>query len=112
MHHQTYAFIHQCMLPYTKKGKKSTYKKKQMKRLIAIINDIFQHEGIARLDSIGKRQLIGYWRRTEHEQFETRRAKYTILKKFFALYHPQVTVPEPKKRALTPSGRIIVTVKI
>ncbi|MCE7626315.1 hypothetical protein [Vibrio cholerae] len=103
MHHQTYAFIHQCMLPYTKKGKKSTYKKKQMKRLIAIIDDIFQHEGMAKLDTIGKRQLIGYWRRTEHEKFETRRAKYTILKKFFALYHPQVTVPEPKKCAITSS---------
>lgn len=101
MHHQTYAFIHQCMLPYTKKGKKSLYKKKQMKRLIAIIDDIFQHEGMAQLDSIGKRQLIGYWRRTEHEQFETRRAKYTILKIFFALYHPKVRVPIPKKCVAT-----------
>ncbi|MBE4219040.1 hypothetical protein [Vibrio parahaemolyticus] len=104
MHHQTYAFIHQCMLPYTKKGKKSTYKKKQMKRLVAIIDDIFQHEGMARLDSIGRRQLIGYWKRTENEQFETRRAKYTILKKFFALYNPKVTVPEPKKCVMSASS--------
>ena len=71
-----------------------------MNRLIATIDNIFHHEGTQDLSSIGRKQLIGYWKRTENEQFETRRAKYTILKKFFALYNPKVTVPEPKKCAV------------
>ncbi|QRG81509.1 hypothetical protein [Vibrio diabolicus] len=97
MHHQTHALIRQFMLPYFTKGKKSTYKNKQIRRLIAIIDNIFYYEGTQDLSAIGRKQLIGYWRRTESEQFETRRAKYVILRKFFALYNPKVTVPEPKK---------------
>lgn len=104
MHHKTHALIRQLMLPYSAKGKKSTYKKKQMNRLIAIIDNIFHHEGTQDLSSIGRKQLIGYWKRTENEQFETRRAKYTILKKFFALYNPKVTVPEPKKCVMSASS--------
>jgi hypothetical protein len=85
------------MVEYTKKGKKSDFKKVQMKRLIAIIENIFEHEKCTELDAIGRRQMIGYWRRTETETDKTRREKYSILKKFFALYNKKVTVPEPKK---------------
>ncbi|MEZ8196957.1 hypothetical protein [Vibrio cortegadensis] len=97
MHHKTNSFIRQIMITYSHKGKKSLYKKKQMKRLISILDDIFSHEGIQQLSIVGRKQLIGYWRRTEHEKYETRRAKYCILYRFFSLYNPQVTVPEPKK---------------
>ncbi|EPX6970178.1 hypothetical protein ACW0W9_004817 [Vibrio parahaemolyticus] len=96
MHHQTHALIRQFMLPYSAKGKKSTYKKKQMKRLIAIIEDIFVHEGSEDLSAIGRKQLIGYWRRTECEQLETRRAKYIILCRFFSIYNRKIKVPKPK----------------
>lgn len=97
MHSKTYALIRMTMVEYIKKGSKSTYKKVQMKRLIAIIENIFEHEKCTDLNAIGRRQIIGYWRRTTHESDKTRREKYTILKIFFALYSPQVTVPEPKK---------------
>lgn len=97
MHHKIYAKVMLFMLPYHSKGKKSTYKKKQLRRLIAILDDIFQHENMSDLDAIGRRQLIGYWSRTENETHETRRAKYTILKMFFQLYNPKITVPNPKK---------------
>lgn len=101
MHHKTHALIRQFMLPYITKGKKSTYKKKQIKRLIAIIDDIFQNEGTQDLSSIGRRQLIGYWRRTEHEKNETRQAKWLILRRFFKLYNAKVTVPTPKNRVVS-----------
>lgn len=98
MHHKTHALIRQIMSNYIKKGKKSTYKQKQIKRLIAIIDDVFENEKMNQLDAIGRKQLIGYWRRTENQTEETRRAKYTILKKFFELYNAKVTVPIPKAK--------------
>ncbi|MEZ8495222.1 hypothetical protein AB6C81_23550 [Vibrio splendidus] len=97
MHYKTHAFIRQIMITYSHKGKKSTYKKKQMKRLISILENIFLNEGTQDLSSIGRKQLIGYWHRTEGEKNETRRAKYCILKRFFCEYNLKVTVPEPKK---------------
>ena len=95
MHHKVYGQIHLTMMPYTTKGKKSSYKKKQMKRLVAILEDVFRHENTQDLNSIGRKQLIGYWRRTEHEKINTRREKYMVLKRFFELYNPKITVPMP-----------------
>ena len=100
MHHKTHALVRQVMMPYTTKGKKSSFKKVQMKRLISVLDDIFQHEGMSDLNAIGKRQIIGYWRRTESETDKTRREKYSILRRYFSLYNPTVQVPEPKKRAM------------
>lgn len=99
MHHQTHFEIRSALSAYRSKGKKSAYKQKQMKRLVAILEDIFRNEGTERLSAVGRRQLIGYWRRTEGETDQTRREKYSILKRFFAAYNPTVTVPEPKKSA-------------
>ncbi len=96
MHPQTHFEIRQIMMVYSTKGKKSAYKKKQMKRLIAIIDDIFKHEPISSLESIGKRQIIGYWKRYECESFKTRREKYSILLNFLRLYNSKIKVPEPK----------------
>ncbi len=97
MHSKTYALIRMTMIEYIKKGSKSSYKKVQMKRLIAIIENIFEHEKCTDLNAIGRRQLIGYWRRTSQESDKTRREKYTILKKFFEIYNVKVTVPQPKE---------------
>ena len=96
MHSKTYALIRMTMVEYIKKGSKSSYKKVQMKRLIAIIENIFEHERCTDLNAIGRRQIIGYWRRTSHESDKTRREKYTILKKFFEMYNGKVTVPQPR----------------
>ena len=96
MDSKTYALIRMTMVEYIKKGSKSSYKKVQMKRLIAIIENIFEHERCTDLNAVGRRQIIGYWRRTSHESEKTRREKYTILKKFFEMYNGKVTVPQPR----------------
>ncbi len=96
MHSKTYALIRMTMVEYIKKGSKSSYKKVQMKRLIAMIENIFEHEKCTDLNAIGRRQIIGYWRRTSHESDKTRREKYTILKTFFEMYNGKVTVPQPR----------------
>ena len=80
---------------YTMKGKRSDYKKKQMLRLVSILDNIIAREGDSRLEAIGKRQIIRYWKSTEDESTKTRREKYSILKKFFGVYNPNVSVPEP-----------------
>jgi len=97
MHNKQHFEIRQVMNAYTGKGKKSAYKKKQMRRLTAILDDIMATEKDPRFDAIGKRQIIRYWKRTEHETDQTRREKYSILKRFFGLYNLRVTVPEPNK---------------
>jgi hypothetical protein len=81
------------------KGRKSAYKRKQVLRLIRIFDDIFCHESTSRIDAIGRRQIIGYWRRHEHESYKTRMEKYHILTKFFASYEKtqHVTVPKPNR---------------
>lgn len=96
MHNQTFKKIHLAMHEYTAKGTKSGYKKKQMKRLVSIFEDIFENEQDSRLEAIGRRQIIGFWRRTEHEANKTRLAKYQILKRFFESFNKRVTVPKPK----------------
>jgi len=97
MHNQTHYLIRQTMSPYTTKGKTSAYKKKQITRLISILEQIMNKEGDPRLEAIGKRQIIRYWKSTEEESHKTRREKYSILRKFFSLYNPKITVPEPKE---------------
>lgn len=69
-----------------------------MRRLVKIIDDIFIHEPISQIHSIGRRQLIGYWRRHEHESQKTRMEKYHILVRFFSSYSltMAVRVPKPK----------------
>ena len=85
------------MSPYTTKGKKSAYKKKQMIRLVSILDQIMNKEGDPRLEAIGKRQVIRYWKSIEHESNKTRKEKYSILCKFFNLYNSKVTLPKPKE---------------
>lgn len=57
------------------------------------------HEPISQIHSIGRRQLIGYWRRHEHESQKTRMEKYHILVRFFASNRltASVRVPKPKQ---------------
>ena len=97
MHHHTHYLIRQTMSPYTTKGKKSAYKKKQMTRLVSILEQIMSKESDPRLEAIGKRQIIRYWKSIEGENNKTGREKYSILRKFFSLYNPKVTVPKPKE---------------
>ncbi len=85
------------MAPYHKRG--IPYRKKQVKRLLMIFEDIFRHEPyvVEQLNRIGRRQLIGYWERTKEEGDQVRREKYAILKQFFEIANLKVRVPIPKK---------------
>ncbi|MGR5487979.1 hypothetical protein [Vibrio alfacsensis] len=98
MHYRQVRHIYSVMSSYTSKGKKSAYKRKQMRRLIQIIDDILSHEPISQIHSIGRRQMIGYWQRHEHESHKTRMEKYHILVKFFAANSLTVNVTVPKPR--------------
>lgn len=94
MHHKKYFEINQIMHTYVAKGTKSTYKKRQMKRLIAALEDIFNQEGTERINAIGRRQIIGFWRRNKDSD-KIRYEKFLILREFFGRCNPSVTVPKP-----------------
>lgn len=96
MKRNTYKQVCAVMAFYLKKG--IPYRKKQMKRLLAILEDIFEHEPYLNeeLDRIGRRQIIGYWRRTEGESNNTRQEKYQILRLFFQVANLKGHVPWPK----------------
>ncbi|WP_274024584.1 hypothetical protein [Vibrio parahaemolyticus] len=84
------------MAPYHKRG--IPFRRKQIKRLIAILDDIFIHEPYLgeRLQKVGKRQIIGYWQRTRYETAQVRAEKYAILKLFFETAQLTGRVPRPK----------------
>ncbi|MEZ9874659.1 hypothetical protein [Vibrio breoganii] len=96
MNLNTFKQIHTTMAPYLKRG--IPFRRKQVKRLIAIFEDIFSHEPYLneRLGRVGRRQIIGYWRRTEHEGFRVRKEKYAILVTFFNAAGLKGKVPKPK----------------
>lgn len=97
MQPETYRTVKNAMNSYTSKGKKSAFKKKQMKRLIFMLDCIMTKNGDPRIEAIGKRQIIQHWKTIEHESDKTRREKYLILFKFFSVFNQKVTVPEPRR---------------
>ncbi len=84
------------MAPYHKRG--IPYRRKQIKRLIVILDDIFLHEPYLgeQLQKVGKRQIIGYWQRTRSESARVRAEKYAILTLFFETAQLNGRVPRPK----------------
>lgn len=84
------------MAHYNKPG--IQFRRKQIRRLLSIFDDIFQHEPYLgeHLHKVGKRQLIGYFERTRHESDKTRLEKYQILKLFFSSANLKGRVPHPK----------------
>ena len=99
MHRQQVREIYQVMADYTRKGKKSEFKKKQMKRLIVLLDNIIQNEPSEDLKKIGRKQIIGYYKRHSHESYQTLNEKSQVLKKFMSSFNPKVTVPnvDPNK---------------
>ncbi len=96
MNKNTFSQVMTIMAPYRKKG--IPFRQKQIRRLISILEDIFQHEKYLgeQLHKVGRRQIIGYWERTKHESNQTRKEKYAILKLFFEQAHFRGRVPFPK----------------
>lgn len=99
MHAKRYHEINQIMHTYKSKGSKSIYKRRQMKRLIDALKDIFKHESTERIEAIGWRQLTGFWNRNTDSD-RVRYEKYLILREFFSRCNAKVTVPKPKVRDL------------
>ncbi|MPW37314.1 hypothetical protein [Vibrio sp. B1Z05] len=89
--------INGVMSSYKKPG--IEYRKKQVQRLINIFEDIFEHEGSVAEDilRVGRKHIIGYWRRTENETAVVRQEKFRILQYFFEMANTKVRVPPPKK---------------
>ena len=94
MHYKTVKEILLVMHDYKAKGKKSPYKKKQIRRLITILESIVKNEQ-QELPDIGRKHIIGYYRRHSSETYKTLKEKYSILEKFFSRYNPRIRVPKP-----------------
>ncbi|MBY5948444.1 hypothetical protein [Photobacterium rosenbergii] len=83
---------------YRRQGAKK-YRKKQYRRLLNILNDIFNHEPSAHgeLKRIGRKQIIGYWQRTINETDQTRLEKWRVLDRLFqAIKKP--SPPRPRRK--------------
>ncbi len=102
MDKKTESLIYQFMHGYWKKGRKCNYKQKQMKRLVQILNDIFENEITVRSDvqRIRPKHITRYYQRTCNEAQKTRLEKYSVLEKFFSLYNPKIRVPKPQNHQL------------
>lgn len=96
MNRNTHKQIMTVMASYSKKG--IPFRRKQIKRFLAIFDDIFAHEPTLgeRLHSVGRRQIIGYWERTKHESSLVRKEKCQILIRFYTTAQLDVKVPHPR----------------
>ena len=86
--------IQYLMTPYLRTGSK-TFRRKQISRLMFMLNNIFEHESPTPQDlrQIGRRQVIGFWRRHEHLTQKTRLEYWYVLKWLFE----RLNKPEPPK---------------
>jgi len=84
--------------PWAAKGGK-TSRKRTRARMIMIAKDIEKNEPSVKLwRQVGRRQIIRYWKRTEHLSKITRRDHYYALRTAFELTGNLYSVPEPKER--------------
>lgn len=92
----THKKIMAVMSSYLKRG--IPFRKKQVRRLLAILDNIFLHEPNVgeSLEKVGRRQIIGYWERTKSESVSVRLEKYQILNLFFAKAGLKGKVPKPR----------------
>lgn len=93
MNQTTYRQIMTIMSPYIKRG--LPYRAKQVKRLVNVFEDIFEHEPYLhqKIEGVGYRQLTGYFRRHSSESIKTRREKQQILRLFFDCANIKVRIP-------------------
>ena len=95
MHYQLAKEVLLVMHEYKTKGKKSPYKKKQMRRLFVILESLLVNAQQNDLKRIGRKHIIRYYFEHSHETYKTLKEKYSILAKFFSRYNPKVLVPKP-----------------
>ena len=85
-----------------KRGGSSSYRRIQVKRLISILDDIFAHEPkcFDRINAVGRRQIIGYYKRHSNEKMTTLIEKWRVLSLLFELkslkapVHPASVIKE------------------
>ena len=77
------------------------YRKRQYNRLLAVLNNVLEHEPTCHndLNRIGRRQIIGYWRRHEVESQAVRIEKYRIVA---FLWNAMSKPVPPKPRVIKP----------
>ena len=109
MHYQLAKEVLLVMHEYKTKGKKSAYKRKQMRRLMVILESLLRNAQQEDLKRIGRKHIIRYYMRHSHETHKTLKEKCSILEKFFSRYNPKVRVPKPNPEKCFKSEGYIVT---
>ena len=95
---ESFKIIEIAMHIYRRRGA-TEYRKRQYKRLLGALKDIFEHEPncYGNINKVGRKQLIGYWRRNEHISQKVRIEYYRVLSDFFEILDTQIRVPKPRK---------------
>ena len=92
--HQT---VNHLLHAYKRTGAKS-YRRKQVKRLMFMLNNIIQHEKnpTLQLHQLGRKQIIGFWRRHDHFSEATKNEYWRIVEILFERLG-KVSPPKPNK---------------
>ena len=79
--HQT---VNRLLHTYKRTGAKS-YRRKQVKRLMFMLNNIIQYEKnpTLQLHQLGRKQIIGFWQRHTHLSESTRNEYWRIMEVLF-----------------------------
>ena len=99
---ESFQAIEMAMHIYRRRGA-TEYRKRQYKRLLNALKDIFECEPNlhGNINRIGRKQLIGYWRRHEHLSQKVRVEHYRVIYELFNHLDTQITVPKPKLLQVT-----------
>lgn len=94
---KTHRTVISLMHSYKRTGSK-VYRKKQVSRLMSMLNNIFEHEQIQtnELQQLGRKQMIGFWRRHEHLSEKTRKEYWLISHLLFEQLGKR-SPPKPNK---------------
>lgn len=86
------------MNDYKRTGAKK-YRQKQYGRLMFMLNDMIQYENLNQfeLEKIGRKHVIGFWRRHEHLSYQTRKEYWQILN---LLYQKLGKLEPPKPKPI------------
>ena len=92
--HQT---VNHLLHTYKRTGAKS-YRRKQVKRLMFMLNNIIQHEKnpTLQLHQLGRKQIIGFWRRHQHLSESTKNEYWRIVEILFE-HLGKPSPPKPNK---------------
>lgn len=99
MNADTYKTLKHLLHYYKRTGSKA-YRKKQVVRLVFMLNNIFEYEKISsnQLNALGRKHIIGFWRRHQNLSEKTRKEYWAITNVLFEqLGKPRPPLPKPSK---------------